>query len=176
MPPSGQPPTKRHGRNSRCILFDVLYPFTFEPRFKERIWGGRRLAEMYAKALPPDAVIGESWEISDRPGDESVIANGPLAGRTIRWLMEQHGRDVLGVAQPAADGRFPLLCKILDARATLSLQVHPPATKAEALGGDASLPALHEGFEKRGGGAVLRVAIVPGGEGVAQHALYAAME
>ena len=114
----------------------MLYPFTFEPRFKERIWGGRRLAEMYGKALPPDTVIGESWEISDRPGDESVIANGPLAGRTIRWLMDQHGRDVLGVAQPAADGRFPLLCKILDARATLSLQVHPPATKAEALGGE----------------------------------------
>jgi mannose-6-phosphate isomerase len=114
----------------------LLYPFTFHPRFKERIWGGRRLAELYNKALPPDALIGESWEVSDRPGDESVIANGPFAGRSIRWLMEQHGAALLGDAAAAAGDRFPLLCKILDARDRLSLQVHPPAAKAEALGGE----------------------------------------
>jgi mannose-6-phosphate isomerase len=114
----------------------LLYPFTFHPRFKERIWGGRRLAELYNKALPPDVLIGESWEVSDRPGDESVIANGPLAGRSIRWLMEQHGAALLGDAAAAAGDRFPLLCKILDARDRLSLQVHPPAAKAEALGGE----------------------------------------
>ena len=114
----------------------VLYPFTFEPRFKERIWGGRRLAEMYGKALPSGTPIGESWEISDRPGDESVIANGPLAGHTIRWLMEHHGSEVLGRASPAAEGRFPLLCKLLDAREKLSLQVHPPVERAATLGGE----------------------------------------
>ena len=114
----------------------VLYPFTFEPRFKERIWGGRRLAEMYGKALPSGTPIGESWEISDRPGDESVVANGPLAGHTIRWLMEHHGSEVLGSASPAADGRFPLLCKLLDAREKLSLQVHPPVERAATLGGE----------------------------------------
>ena len=114
----------------------MLYPITFEPRFKERIWGGRRLAEKYGKALPSGTPIGESWEISDRHGDESVIANGPLAGRTIRWLMQQHGSEVLGAASPAADGRFPLLCKILDAREKLSLQVHPPAARAATLGGE----------------------------------------
>lgn len=113
-----------------------LYPLTFTPRFKERVWGGRRLAEIYGKAFAPDLVIGESWEISDRPGDESVIANGSLAGRTLRWLMEQHAGDMLGSARPAAEGRFPLLCKILDARDKLSLQVHPPADKADALGGE----------------------------------------
>lgn len=114
----------------------VLYPLLFEPIYKERIWGGRRLEEMYGRRLPSSVPIGESWEISDRPGDESVIANGPLAGRTLRWLMEQHRSDVLGDARPAADGRFPLLCKILDARDRLSLQVHPPAAKAAALGGE----------------------------------------
>ena len=114
----------------------MLYPFTFQPRFKERIWGGRRLAEMYGKALPSGTPIGESWEISDRPGDESVVANGPLAGHTIRWLMEHHGSEVLGSASPAADGRFPLLCKLLDAREKLSLQVHPPVERAATLGGE----------------------------------------
>jgi mannose-6-phosphate isomerase len=104
----------------------ALYPTLFQPIFKERVWGGRALERLYRKPLPPDVPIGESWEVADRPGDESVIANGPFAGRTLRWLMETHGGDVLGTAVPAAGDRFPLLCKILDARERLSLQVHPP--------------------------------------------------
>jgi mannose-6-phosphate isomerase len=114
----------------------VLYPLTFQPVFKERVWGGRELERLYGKKLPAGAVIGESWEISDRAGDASVITNGPLAGKTLRWLMENHAAEILGDAKPAADGRFPLLCKILDARDKLSLQVHPPASKAAELKGE----------------------------------------
>jgi mannose-6-phosphate isomerase len=114
----------------------VLYPLTFQPAFKERVWGGRELARLYDKKLPTGAVIGESWEIADRPGDASIVTNGPLAGKSLRWLMEQHAKEILGRAKPAADGRFPLLCKILDAREKLSLQVHPPADKAAALKGE----------------------------------------
>jgi mannose-6-phosphate isomerase len=113
----------------------VLYPFIFHPIFKERVWGGRSLATLYGKGLPPEAPIGESWEISDRPGDESVIANGAFAGLTLRWLMERYRDELLG-ERAAAGGRFPLLCKILDARDRLSLQVHPPAGLAAALGGE----------------------------------------
>lgn len=113
----------------------MLYPLTFRPIFKERVWGARNLERLYRKPLPPGAPIGESWEISDRPGDISVIANGPLAGRDLRWLMENHTREVLGDA-PALNGRFPLLIKILDAQDTLSLQVHPPASKAAELKGE----------------------------------------
>jgi mannose-6-phosphate isomerase len=113
-----------------------LYPLTFHPIYKERIWGGRRLAELYGRTLPSSSPIGESWEISDRPGDESVVANGPLAGRSLRWLMTHHAGEILGESAAAAGGRFPLLCKILDARERLSLQVHPPAHKAAALGGE----------------------------------------
>jgi mannose-6-phosphate isomerase len=114
----------------------MLYPLTFQPLFKERVWGGRELERLYGKELPPGKPIGESWEISDRPGDASVITNGPLAGKNLRWLMEQHAAEILGGAKPAADGRFPLLCKILDARDKLSLQVHPPAAKAKELNGE----------------------------------------
>jgi len=113
----------------------VLYPLIFHPIFKERVWGGRSLESLYRKALPPGAPIGESWEISDRPGDVSVIANGPLAGKDLHGLMEQQPRDVLGDAA-AAHGRFPLLIKLLDAREKLSLQVHPPADNAAAWGGE----------------------------------------
>jgi mannose-6-phosphate isomerase len=104
-----------------------LYPLVFQPRFKERVWGGRTLETMYGKPLPAGVPIGESWEIADRPGDESVIANGAFAGRTLRRLMEHHADELLGDAAPAADRRFPILCKILDARDKLSLQVHPPS-------------------------------------------------
>lgn len=113
----------------------MLYPLTFKPLFKERIWGGRRLEQLYGKSLPPNVPIGESWEISDRPGDVSVIINGPWAGRDLRWLMETHGQAVLG-ATSSPGQRFPLLIKILDCREKLSLQVHPPASRARALAGE----------------------------------------
>jgi len=114
----------------------VLYPLTFRPIFKDRVWGGREIERLYGKNLPPVTPIGESWEISDRPGDASVIANGTLAGRDLRWLMENRARELLGDAKPAIGNRFPLLCKILDAREKLSLQVHPPEGKAAELGGE----------------------------------------
>ncbi len=114
----------------------MLYPLTFKPIFKERIWGGRELERLYRKPIPAVAPMGEAWEISDRPGDENIILNGPLAGKSLRWLMENHRREILGDARPAAAGRFPLLCKILDARDKLSLQVHPPARKAVELSGE----------------------------------------
>ena len=114
----------------------MLYPLLFQPRFKDRVWGGRELERLYGKKLPAGQPIGESWEVSDRPGDASVIANGPLAGRDLRWLMEQHPAEILGGAQPSAEGRFPLLCKILDARERLSLQVHPPASQCQELKGE----------------------------------------
>jgi|SRR5688572_6033998 len=113
----------------------MLYPLTFRSIFKERVWGGRNLERLYHKALPPDCFIGESWEITDRPEGVSLIANGPLAGKSLRWLMEQHRKEILGsLAEPS--GPFPLLIKILDAKDTLSLQVHPPAPIAAKLGGE----------------------------------------
>jgi mannose-6-phosphate isomerase len=113
----------------------MLYPLTFQPIFKERVWGGRNLERLYHKALPPDVRIGESWEITDRAEGVSVVANGPLAGRDLRWLMEHHGAELLGPAK-AYQGRFPLLVKILDAPEKLSLQVHPPPAVATQLGGE----------------------------------------
>ena len=113
----------------------MLYPLTFHPLFKERVWGGRNLARLYHKPLPPDVPIGEAWEISDRPGDVSVVANGPLAGKDLHWLVETHSEELLGSAK-TLHGRFPLLIKILDAQEVLSVQVHPPASKALALGGE----------------------------------------
>ena len=112
-----------------------LYPLTFEPILKQRVWGGRKLEQLYQKQLPPGVPVGESWEICDRPEDVSLISNGRLAGKDLHWLIERAGPELLGNAQ-LHRGRFPLLIKILDAREKLSLQVHPPAGQAAELGGE----------------------------------------
>jgi len=113
----------------------MLYPLTFQPIFKERVWGGRNLERLYRKPLPPGVPIGESWEITDRPAAASVVENGPLAGKDLRWLMEHYPKELLGPAR-AQNGRFPLLIKLLDAQEKLSLQVHPPASVAARFGGE----------------------------------------
>lgn len=123
-------------------LMPMMHPFTFTPILMERVWGGRELERLYRKNLPDGKKAGESWEISDRDEGFSVIANGFFAGKTLRWLMEHHGGDVLGRSQ-ALNGRFPLLCKVLDAKEKLSLQVHPPAHLASGMGGEPKTEAWY---------------------------------
>jgi len=113
----------------------MLYPLQFQPVFQERIWGGRSLESLYGKTIPPGKPIGESWEICDRPEAPSVVAAGPLKGKTLGEVLRDHPRELMGDAK-IQGGRFPLLVKILDAREKLSLQVHPPAPKAAQLGGE----------------------------------------
>jgi len=110
----------------------ILYPLTFEPIFQERIWGGRRLSELYGKALPAGVPIGESWELADLPNGQSVVANGPLKGRTLRAMMEQQGQAIMGIT--GFTGPFPLLIKLLDAEDVLSVQVHPDAATCRKMG------------------------------------------
>lgn len=138
----------------------MLYPLTFRPIFKDRVWGGRALEQLYKKALPPKTPIGESWEISDRPGDASVVSNGPLAGKDLRWLMENHARELLGDAKATPENRFPLLIKILDAQEKLSLQVHPPAHKAAELRGEPKTEMWY--IAQASPGAELYVGLKPG--------------
>src|SRR5205823_4251434 len=111
-----------------------LSPLIFEPIFMERIWGGRKLAELFGKELPSNKPIGESWEIVDRPETQSVVSNGPLKGKTLHELWSQHRKEIFGDVLEAP--RFPLLIKLLDAQEKLSLQVHPPEKIATKLGGE----------------------------------------
>ena len=107
----------------------------FTPLYQERVWGGRALESVLHRPLPSGAVIGESWEIVDRPEAQSHVAGGPWAGRTLRDLLETETPAVMGPSWKPAQ-RFPILVKWLDARERLSLQVHPPATQAAALSGE----------------------------------------
>lgn len=113
-----------------------VYPLKFEPIFKRRIWGGRNLESMLGKRLPPQEPIGESWELADLEHDQSVVAAGPAAGRTLAQLVADWGTDLMGRAS-LFDGRFPLLIKFLDACDVLSVQVHPDEAYVQRHGGDA---------------------------------------
>ena len=110
-------------------------PVVFEPIFKERIWGGRKLAALFAKRLPANKQIGESWEIVDRPEAQSIVREGSLAGRSLHDLWVNFREELFGRVPDSP--RFPLLIKLLDAQEKLSLQVHPPQEIAESLGGEA---------------------------------------
>jgi mannose-6-phosphate isomerase len=98
-----------------------------QPVLKEKVWGGRRLAQVLGKRLPPDEPIGESWELADHPRGTSTVAEGPLGGRSLREVLERHGESVLGRAMVARGWakRFGLLIKFIDASDRLSVQVHP---------------------------------------------------
>lgn len=116
-------------------------PFRLRPILFEKVWGGRRL-ERFGRALPPGARIGESWELADLPATSpsgagggsarTLIADGPLAGRSLREAIAAWGRALLGDADPTPAGDFPLLIKLLDARENLSVQVHPSPAYARA--------------------------------------------
>jgi mannose-6-phosphate isomerase len=107
----------------------------FEPLFMERVWGGRRLETMLGKRLPSAERIGEAWELVDRAEAQSVVHNGALKGLTLHELWSRHREEVFGAGLPDAP-RFPLLLKLLDAQKRLSVQVHPPADRAQRLGGE----------------------------------------
>lgn len=102
-----------------------LYPLTFEPILKERIWGGTKLRDLLHKNSSSDST-GESWELSAVPNDVSVIANGVFKGKNLNELIQQFPEELLGKSVLNCFGeQFPLLFKYLDAREDLSIQVHP---------------------------------------------------
>lgn len=110
------------------------YPYRFHPVYQHYPWGGDRIARQFHRPALPFP-CAESWEVSDRPEGMSVVANGPLAGRTLADLVREQGTALLG--RRAAGGCFPLLIKVLDARQTLSVQVHPDDESAARHGGEA---------------------------------------
>jgi mannose-6-phosphate isomerase len=120
-----------------------IYPLILEPIYKEKVWGGRRL-ERLGRELPGDSEtrIGESWEVVDLSetspsgggggAARSIVANGPLAGRTLHDLLRDRRSVLLGRASATEEGGFPLLIKYLDARENLSIQTHPSPAYAAA--------------------------------------------
>lgn len=114
------------------------YPLKLIPYKKEVVWGGTRLRDAYGKDCPFDR-LGETWELSVREKENSVVANGRYAGMTLK--------EYLG-----SPDDFPLLVKLIDARDSLSVQVHPHKTEmwyiVEAEPGAKLVYGLNEEFDR----------------------------
>ncbi|TGK07671.1 mannose-6-phosphate isomerase [Leptospira semungkisensis] len=107
----------------------------FEPIYKEKVWGGRKLETVLGRKIPAGE-IGESWEISDYGSDLSVITNGEFAGKTFREVYLANPDAILGKAFKGKE--FPLLIKLIDAKEKLSVQVHPDDAYAEEFDPESS--------------------------------------
>lgn len=102
----------------------ILSPFLrLTPIYKDYLWGGDRIAAYYARKGAPTRTA-ESWEVSAHPDGDNTICGGEFAGRSLSSLIEEFGRTLLGRHAPSSN-RFPLLCKVIDAHQSLSVQVHP---------------------------------------------------
>lgn len=91
-----------------------------KPVFKEMIWGGHKLKDVYGYDIP-SGHTGECWAVSAHKNGDCTIENSEFAGKTLSWLFEHH-RELFGNIEGE---EFPLLVKIIDARDDLSVQVHP---------------------------------------------------
>lgn len=100
-------------------------PLKFEPILKTIVWGGEKIAP-YKGIETEQNHIGESWELSGVAGNESVVSEGPLKGKTIAELTKEYKGKLVGEHVYANTGdEFPLLIKFIDALSDLSIQVHP---------------------------------------------------
>ena len=91
-----------------------------QPVFKEMIWGGDRLRTEYGYNIPSDNT-GECWAVSAHTNGDCTVKNGEYKGEKLSKLWTNH-RELFGGVEGET---FPLLIKIIDAKADLSIQVHP---------------------------------------------------
>lgn len=111
-----------------------MQPFKFEALLKQTLWGGSKIIPFKHLHATLDNV-GESWEISGVPGNETVVANGPFKGQLLNHVVEQLKADLVGKENYERFGNeFPLLIKFIDACQDLSIQVHPTDEIAKKQG------------------------------------------
>ncbi|GAA0871995.1 class I mannose-6-phosphate isomerase [Gangjinia marincola] len=101
-----------------------LYPLSFNPILKDKIWGGSKLRIVLGKNSSDHC--GESWELSGVDGNSSIIANGPLKGKSLKEVIDLYKGKLVGEKVYAKfKDQFPLLIKFIDAKKDLSVQLHP---------------------------------------------------
>ncbi len=93
------------------------------PAFKDYLWGGTKLRDVYGKKCDFDKVA-ESWELSTHPAGQSTIDGGEFGGLALSEYFQRAGKSVLGTDCEKFEN-FPVLIKFIDAKDPLSIQVHP---------------------------------------------------
>lgn len=101
-------------------------PIFLDPIFKDYIWGGKKLKNIFNKKVTNEECTAESWEISTNKNGESIIKNGKYEGKTLTELFNDKSlrKDIFGTKCINLE-EFPLLIKFIDANNSLSIQVHP---------------------------------------------------
>ncbi len=122
-------PRWKPGTQAARSVSDLSLPLTFIPVYQTVVWGGRRIAS-WRDDLPAGPV-GESWDLADHERGMSVVADGPLQGRTLHELTTEFGKALVGTSFKGGD--FPLMVKLIDANDRLSVQVHPDDRLAREL-------------------------------------------
>lgn len=100
-----------------AIMSELIF---FNPFFKQVLWGGRRMRDLYNYPIPGDDT-GEAWVISSAAHAQSIVKGGTYDGQSLGQLWKEH-RELFGNMK---GDNFPLLVKIIDANDHLSIQVHP---------------------------------------------------
>lgn len=108
--------------------------YKFKPLLKQTLWGGDRIIPFKQLDSKLDTV-GESWEISGVKDNETIVSEGPDAGKSLNQLVREQGAALVGKENYEHYGdEFPLLIKFIDAKKDLSIQVHPDDAKARRMG------------------------------------------
>jgi mannose-6-phosphate isomerase len=103
-----------------------LYPLKFTPRFREKIWGGNKIKSVLNMNFGDLSNCGEAWVLSGVKDNETVVADGFLAGNELNELVEIYMDDLVGGSvYEKYKNEFPILVKFIDASDWLSIQVHP---------------------------------------------------
>lgn len=127
--PAAATPSAAAAASATAAGSPLTVPLRFTPVYQTVVWGGRRM-ETWRSDLP-NGPIGESWDLADHARGMSVVADGPLAGTTLKDLTKRFGAALIGPTYSGGD--FPLLIKLIDANDRLSIQVHPDDRLAKEL-------------------------------------------
>ena len=100
-----------------------MVPVRLLPAFKDYLWGGTKLKEWYNKKSDLD-IVAESWELSCHKDGQSIVSGGEFDGKTLSEYIDAVGDEALGEKAERFD-YFPILIKFIDAKGSLSIQVHP---------------------------------------------------
>lgn len=111
-----------------------MKPLKFNALLKSTLWGGDKIIPFKNLDIQQENV-GESWEISGVKDNETIVADGPYAGKKLNELVEELKGKLVGEENYQRFGNeFPLLIKFIDARQDLSIQVHPTDEIAKMQG------------------------------------------
>ena len=111
-----------------------MKPLKFNALLKSTLWGGEKIIPFKNLDVKQENV-GESWEISGVKDNETIVSDGPYAGKKLNEVVaEQKGKLVGEDNYKRFGDEFPLLIKFIDARQDLSIQVHPTDEIAKKQG------------------------------------------